>query len=149
MRNAARILILVSVVLGIVIVGFTAGRSCDRHGAKRGEYIAALLDGSSLPEARRAELKEKLRSVLPGAEGKKAKRRLHKEAVAILAAEQFDAAAYRESMNKMFTERQRQKQRIVEVIVEIASELNQEERKALADIFRRSPKFKKLPRPDS
>ena len=142
MRNPARLFILLLVVLGVVLVGFAAGRGCDRHQAKRGENIAALLDGSSLPEARRAELKEKLRAALPDAERKKVKRKLHKEAIAILEAEHFDAAAYRESMNKMLVERQRRKQRIVEVIVEIASELNQEERKALADIFRRSSRFR-------
>ena len=142
MRNPARLTILLLVVLGVVLVGFAAGRSCDRHGAKRGEDIVALLDSSPLPEARRAELKEKLRAALPDAERKKAKRKLREEAIAILEAEHFDAAAYRESMNKMLAERQRRKQRIVEVIVEIASELNQEERQALADIFRRSPRFR-------
>ena len=146
MRNPARLFILLLVVLGVILVGFAVGRGCDRHQAKRGEDIAALLDSSSLPEARRAELKEKLRAVLPDAEGKKAKRQLREEAIAILEAEQFDAAAYRESMNKMLAQRQRRKQRVVEVIVEIASELNQEERKALADIFRRSPKFRQPPR---
>ena len=146
MRNPTRLFILLLVVLGVVLVGFAAGRGCDRHQAKRGEDIAALLDSSSLPEARRAELKEKLRAALPDAERKKAKRKLHKEAIAILEAEHFDAAAYRESMNKMLMERQRRKQRIVEVIVEIASELNQEERRALADIFRRSPRFPRPPR---
>ena len=142
MRNPARLAILLLVVLGVVLVGFAAGRGCDRHQAKRGEDIAALLDGSSLQEARRAELKEKLRAALPDAERKKAKRKLHKEAIAVLEAEHFDAVAYRESMNKMLVERQRRKQRVVEVIVEIASELNQEERKALADIFRRSSRLR-------
>ena len=146
MRNPARLFILLLVVLGVVLIGFAAGRGCDRHHAKRGEDIAALLDTSSLPEARRAELKEKLRAVLLGAEGKKAKRQLREEAIAILEAEHFDAAAYRESMNKMLVERQRRKQRVVEVIVELASELNREERQALADIFRRSPKFRQPPR---
>ena len=142
MRNPARLTILLLVVLGVVLVGFAAGRGCDRHGAKRGEHIITLLDGSSIPEARRAELKEKLRAALPDAERKKAKRQLREEAIAILEAEHFDAAAYRESMNKMLAQRQRRKQRIVEVIVEIASELNQEERQALADIFRRSPRLR-------
>ncbi len=146
MRNPARLAILLLVVLGVVLVGFVAGRGCDRHGTKRGEDITALLDSSSLPEARRAELKEKLRAALPDAERKKAKRQLREEAIAILEAEHFDAAAYRESMNKMLAQRQRRKQRVVEVIVEIASELNQEERKALADIFRRSPRFRQPPR---
>ena len=146
MRNPARLAILLLVVLGVVLVGFAAGRGCDRHGTKRGEDITALLDSFSLPEARRAELKEKLRAALPDAERKKAKRQLREEAIAILEAEHFDAAAYRESMNKMLAQRQRRKQRVVEVIVEIASELNQEERKALADIFRRSPKFRQPPR---
>ena len=142
MRNPARLAILLLVVLGVVLIGFVAGRGCDRHKAKRGEDIAALLDSSSLPEARRAELKEKLRAALPDAERKKAKRQLREEAIAILEAEQFDATAYRESMNKMLAQRQRRKQRVVEVIVEIASELNQEERRALADIFRRSPRLR-------
>ena len=142
MRNPARLAILLLVVLGVVLIGFVAGRGCDRHQAKRGEDIAALLDSSSLPEARRAELKEKLRAALPDAERKKAKRQLREEAIAILEAEQFDATAYRESMNKMLAQRQRRKQRVVEVIVEIASELNQEERRALADIFRRSPRLR-------
>ena len=89
MRNPARLAILLLVVLGVVLIGFAAGRGCDRHQAKRGEDIAALLDSSSLPEARRAELKEKLRAALPDAERKKAKRQLREEAIAILEAEQF------------------------------------------------------------
>ena len=148
MRNPARLFILLLVALGVTLVGFAAGRGCDRHQVKRGERIIALIDGSSLPEARRAELKEKLRAVLPGAEGKKTRRQLRKETIAILEAEHFDAAAYRDSVNRMFSERQGQKQRILEVIVEIASELNREEREALADIFRRPPKFRQPPRTD-
>ena len=146
MRNPIRLLILLLVVLGVVLIGFAAGRGCDRHQVKRGEHIIALLDESSIPEVRCAEIKKKLRTALPGPEGKKAKRQLRKEAIAILEAEHFDAEAYRESMDKMLIERQRQKQRVLEVIVEIASELNWEERKALADIFRRSPRFNHLPR---
>ena len=146
MRNSVRLLVLLLVVLGVVLIGFAAGRGCDHHKVKRGESIIALLDGSSLPKARRAELKEKLRAVLPDAERKKVRRQLSGEAIAILEAERFDAEAYRESLDKMFLERQRQKRRLLEVIVEIASELNWEERKALANIFRRSPRFKHLPR---
>ncbi len=146
MRNPVRLLVLLLVVLGVIFIGFAAGRGCDRHQVKRGERIITLLDESSLPEARRAELKEKLRAALPDAERKKAKRQLSGEVIAILEAEQFDAEAYRESLDKMFLERLRQKRRVLEVIVEIASELNWEERKALADILRRSPKFRHLPR---
>ena len=146
MRGPVRLLILLLVVLGVILIGFAAGRGCDHHKVKRGEHIIALLDGSSLPEARRAELKEKLRTTLPDAERKKVRRQLSGEVIAVLEAEHFDAEAYRESLDKMFFERQRQKRRVLEVIVEIASELSWEERKALADIFRRSPRFKHLPR---
>ena len=142
MSRTVRLFILLSVVLNVVLIGFTAGRGCNRHEIKRGDHIIELLDRSSLPEARRAELKEKLGAALPSAERREAKRQLREEAIAILEAEHFDAAVYRESMNKMLVERQRHKQRIVEVMVEIASELNQEERKALAKIFRRASRFK-------
>ncbi|MXW22506.1 MAG: periplasmic heavy metal sensor [Candidatus Dadabacteria bacterium] len=146
MRNPVRLLVLLLVVLGVVLIGFATGRGCDRHQVKRGERIIALLDQSSLPEARRAELKEKLRTALPDAERKKVRRQLSGEVIAILEAEQFNAQAYRESLDKMFLERHRQKRRVLEVIAEIASELNWEERKALADILRRSSKFRHLPR---
>lgn len=142
MRRTVKLLILVSVALGVVLAGFVGGRSCSHHGVKRVEQIAALLDRSSMPEARRAELKEKLRLVHPDAEAKKAKRRFHKETIAILEAEEFDAEAYRARLDEMLADRNRRRQRMAEVMVEIASELNQEERKALADIFRRKSRFK-------
>ena len=148
MRKTAGLLVVSLVVLGVVLVGFAAGRGCDCHQAKRGERVIALLDGSSLPEARRAELKEKLQAALPGAEGRKAKRRLREESAAILEAEHFDAEAYRESVNRMLAERRRQKGEILEVMVEIASELDREERKALADIFRRPHGLRRPPRAD-
>ena len=146
MRDPLRLLILLLVVLGVILIGFAAGRGCDHHKVKRGEHIIALLDGSSLPEARRAELKEKLRATLPDAKRKKVRRQLSGEVIAVLEAEHFNAEAYRENLDKIFLERQRQKRRVLEIMVEIASELSWEERKALADIFRRSPRFKHLPR---
>ena len=142
MSRTVRLFILLSVVLNVVLIGFTAGRGCNRHEIKRGDHIIELLDRSSLPEVRRAELKEKLGAALPSAERRKAKRQLHREAVAVLEAEEFDAAAYRAHLDKMLVDRDRHKQRMVEVMVEIASELNQEERKALAKIFRRASRFK-------
>ena len=142
MSRTVRLFILLSVVLNMVLIGFTAGRGCNRHEIKRGDQIVALLDRSSLPEARRAKLKEKLRSALPGAERKKAKRQSHEKSTAILEAEEFDATAYRTHLDKMLVDRGRHKQQMAEVMVEIASELNQEERKALAKMFRRASRSK-------
>ena len=56
--------------------------------------------------------------------------------------EKFEATVYRAHLNKMLAERDLHKQQIAEVMVEIASELNREECKALAKIFRRASKFR-------
>ena len=42
MRNPARLAILLLVVLGVVLVGFAAGRGCDRHGSEAGRRYRRL-----------------------------------------------------------------------------------------------------------
>ncbi len=145
MRRPFKLFVFVLIVLCVVLLGFIAGRGCKHREMKPGHHIMTLLDRSSLPESKRYELKEKLRATFPTSEMREAKRRFHEEAVAILEADEFDAAAYRTLLNKTLEQRHLHKKQMAEVIAEIASELNKEERKALAQVFRRSPKFKKNP----
>ena len=133
---------LISVALNVIFVGFVLGKGfrCHRLWTKQASNMdmVELLDRSSIPEARQAVLKEKLRDVLPNPEKREVKRRLYGKASEILTAEEFDADAYRAQLNKMFAYRSYNREKGVEVIIEIASELNQEERKALEEIFSRA-----------
>ena len=134
--------ILISVALNVIFVGFVLGKGsrCHRLWTKQASNMdmVELLDRSSIPEARQAVLKEKLRDVLPNPEKREVKRQLYGKASEILTAEEFDADAYRAQLNKMFAYRGCNREKGVEVIIEIASELNQEERKALEEIFSRA-----------
>lgn len=96
-----------------------------------------LLGRSSIQEARRTELKEKLQAVLPTAERRREKWQWYRKTGEILKAEEFEADAHRAQLDKMFAHRSHNRQSSVEVLIEITSELNQEERKALAKIFSR------------
>ena len=58
MSRKVRLFILLSVVLNVVLIGFTAGRGCNRHEIKRGDHIIELLDRSSLPEAAAPSLRK-------------------------------------------------------------------------------------------
>lgn len=139
MNRRLKLFLLISVALNIVFIGFVLGRGshCHRLGMKKAPAIMGLLDRSSIPEARRAELKEKLQAALPTEERRKEKRQWYRETGEILKAEEFDADAYRAQLDKMFAYRSHNRQKIVEVLIEITAELNQEERKALAEIFSR------------
>ena len=140
MSSRLKLLILISLALNVVFIGFILGRSsrCHRVWTKRTPDVMELLDRSSIPEARQAVLKEKLRAVFPNEEKRRAKLRWYRKTGEILKAEEFDADAYRAQLDKMFAYRARNRQERVEVIIEIASELNQEEREELAEIFGRA-----------
>ena len=60
-----------------------------------------LPDRSSTPEARRAELKEKLQAVLPTTERRREKWQWYRKTGEILKAEELDADAYRAQLDKI------------------------------------------------
>ena len=139
MSRRLKSLILISVALNILLIGFVLGigSRCYHTELKRTPGIAVLLENSSVPEARRTELEKKLQALFPDAEKRKARLRLYRKTSEILKAEEFDSDAFREQLDKMFEYRRLNRQKRIEVITEIASELNQEERKVLAEIFGR------------
>lgn len=139
MSRKLRLMVLISVALNILLIGFVLGRGsrCHRIEIKRTPDIAVLLEDSSIPEARRAELKKKLQTLLPDAEKRKVIVQMYRKTGEILRAEEFDSDAFRAQLDKMFEHRRLNRQKRVEVITEIASELNQEERKVLTEIFGR------------
>ncbi len=74
MSRRLKSLILISVALNILLIGFVLGigSRCYHTELKRTPGIAVLLENSSVPEARRTELEKKLQALFPDAEKRKA-----------------------------------------------------------------------------
>lgn len=140
MSRRLKLFIAASFILNIALIGVIAGHGYHRYGVKRGDQLMALLDRSSIVEEKRHLIKEKLKDNFHNEDEWKGKEEWRSTTRAILTAEKFDADAYRAQLNKMVSRRNANKQNRVDIIVEIASNLDQNERIALADIFRRSRK---------
>lgn len=141
MSRKFRWFVIASVMLNILLIGVVAGQGYRQHGGgmqERGERIAALLERSSLPENRRAALKEKLEAVFHNESREEEKRQWREKTLAALTAEPFDAQAYRAQLEEMLERRQRQQREMTGLMVEIASQINRAERGDLAGIFRES-----------
>lgn len=138
MSKRIKLFILASVVLNLIFMGMFAGHAYRRYGIQREGQIIALLDKSSIDKAQRDALREKLVKNMPGKDKWKDKKKWREDTIAILTAKDFDVAAYRNQLELMLQDQQSEKRQKVEVIIELASKLNQQERMALADIFRRS-----------
>ncbi|TFH09805.1 MAG: periplasmic heavy metal sensor [Nitrosomonadales bacterium] len=138
MSKKLKLFILISVILNVIQIGVIAGYSYQHFGIKRVDKIIALLDNSSLPEEKRNSFKEKLRDILPSENKRKDKQKWRDETLAILTAKELDVDAYRTQLENRLVKRSQNKKDRVEIMVEIASQLNQDERKALAKIFRKN-----------
>jgi uncharacterized membrane protein len=137
MSRKLKLFVLISVILNVTLIGIIAGYGYHHFGVKRGDKIIALLDRSSLSEDKRNSFKEKLQNIFPNENKRKNRQKWRDETLAILTAEELDVSAYRAQLEKMIVRRNQNKREQVETMVEIASHLNQSERKDLAEIFSR------------
>jgi len=138
MSKKLKLFILTSVILNVIFIGIIAGYSYQYFTVKRGDKIISLIDNSSLPEEKRNSFKNRFRDIFPNENRKKDKQKWRDETLDILTAKELDVDAYRTQLEKMLIKRSQNKKNRVEIMVELASELNQDERKALAKIFRKN-----------
>lgn len=141
MSKKLKLFILLSVILNVILIGVIAGYSFQHFGLERGDKIISLLDNSSLPEEKRNNLKKKLQGVLPNENKRKNKQKWRDETLAILTAKEFDVHAYRTQLEKKRVKRSQNKKNQIEIMIELVSQLNQDERKELAKIFRKNRCF--------
>ena len=140
MTKKLRLFILMSVILNFILIGVIMGHSYNRYGMRRVDMVIDFLDKSSIPEAQRIALKGKFKHIYYNDKVQKQKQQWRKEIRAVMTAEEFDAEAYRIKLEEMTTRRNEKKQKMSAVMIEMASQLNLEERKALADMFRNARK---------
>jgi uncharacterized membrane protein len=146
MNKKMKGLVIGSLLLNVLLVGYVIGEMSHQF---RGEYLGRRGGGelvSRLP-------KEKATLFFETLEGTRRQNRhvfrqireAREEAIRILGASEFDAAAYRRQIEKLHRQRGLMKQHLADATIELAKQFNQEERQALAQHLRHSryPREKK------
>ncbi len=139
MSKRLKLAFLVSLVLNIVLIGVILGhlpRNWHRASSRQQRIEQAL---RALPEPAQSHIREKLAqiraaddSLQPQMDAARA------EALRLLAAEPFDEAAYDRQISKIYDVREQMFKLTGQAIRRAAKELSPEERRMLADLFRRS-----------
>ncbi len=140
MNKKIKLFVLCSVLLNALLIGTAIGHFYGRFTHNPEDQIAAILDKSKINFDKRKYLLNKVDQIRQGNIAKWEQiKKAREESLKILTAKTFDANAYRKVLSGLFGLRDQHHQRMTEVIVEIASELDQQDRIALAETLRRPP----------
>ncbi|MGH7768255.1 MAG: periplasmic heavy metal sensor [Candidatus Binatia bacterium] len=139
MSKKLKLAFIVSIVLNVLLAGVILGdlpRRFDR--APRSGERMIKRDLAALPEPLRTRFREKMEQARRS--GMRAKiRQERNEAIRLLAAEPFDEAAFDRQVKKIQDLRLQMTQSMADSIKDLAKDLPQEERKALAEVLKRPP----------
>jgi uncharacterized membrane protein len=138
MSKKLKLAFIVSIVLNVLLAGVILGdlpRRFDRA-PRTGDRIKR--DLAALPEPLRTRFREKMEQARRS--GMRAKiREERNEAIRLLAAEPFDEAAFDRQVKKIQDLRLQMTQRMADSVKDLAKDLPQNERKALAEVLKRPP----------
>ncbi|MBN8531952.1 MAG: periplasmic heavy metal sensor [Alphaproteobacteria bacterium] len=140
MNRTVKTFILVSVVLNVLLAGMLIGQFSRDYGPSWGKpYNEKIL--AALPAEKQAEFKDLMaRRQAEDQPIRDEVRALREEALNILKAESFDAAAYQAQIDKIRDLRAQKHQRMADAVKEIAGRWSPQERTILADAMRRPPR---------
>lgn len=148
MNKKTKALIIGSLLLNVLLVGFVLGDVSHRfHKEHPGERDGRDL-ASKLSKEKAALFSETVKRVRrENRDVFKQIREAREDAMRILGAPEFDEAAYRLQVEKLHTLHRLMKQHLADATIELARQFNQEERSALAQHLRHSPRHPKDNRP--
>lgn len=139
MSKKFKIFIILSVILNIVLIGIVGGhayrRFCTDKPKHNIERMNNFIDSTSLSVEQQDELKKQFKESVPP---KLHNRKKHKsELDKILSAEEFDADKFKATVDQHHNSYGERKEAMANFIINLATQLNQEERKKLAKTLRR------------
>lgn len=134
-----------SILLNIILLGVISGHAYHKYSSKMSrhhiERLSEFLDTTSLSTQTREGLKLSLRDLKPP---KRSERQKHEEEIKqILTAEIFDKEQFKAKIRQKHEHFKRHHEKMLEVIADIAENLNREERVELSSIMRPSKRRRK------
>ena len=141
MSKKMKVLMIVSLLLNVFLVGIIIGDMSHRFRKKPpiGKHAREL--ASKLPEDKAAIILKTMETVhMNNRDVRKQIREARQRAMNIMTAQRFDEAAYQIQVEKLHELRGLMMQRLASVTMELATKLNQQERKILAQYLKRPPR---------
>lgn len=143
MSKKVKILIIGSLLTNIFLIGFIIGDGLYLLRGKQFFSRYAAEFASKLPEEKANLLLETIEKAhLKNRDVHKQMRRTREKVMDILTAPQFNEAAYRIEVKNMHEFRSRMMHELADATLELANQLGQEERKALAEHLMHPPRQK-------
>ncbi|HKA32563.1 MAG TPA: periplasmic heavy metal sensor [Candidatus Binatia bacterium] len=140
MNRTLKIILLISLIANVLLLGVVLGAVPRRLEARPSFRDRVNADIEKLPEPARTRMRENMEQTRKADESTFAEiRQAREEALKIIAAEPFDEAAYDLQVNRISELRRGMFQHMSDNIKAIVKTLPPEQRKAVADLFRRPP----------
>lgn len=148
MSKKIKILIIGSLLLNVLLIGVIIGHISHRLSREPFFRRHAREFAVKLPADKRELFSKTMEGVhLENREIHRQIREARKRALRILTAPEFDEAAYQTEVDKLNRLRGHMMQRLADVTKELAKQLDQEERKGLAEHLRHPPSRHRVDRP--
>ncbi len=140
MNRSLKLIFIVSLFANVLLLGIVLGAVPRRLEGRPSFRDRLNADIEKLPEPARTRMRESMERTRKADEPTLAEiRRAREEALKIVAADPFDEAAYDRQVNTISELRRGMLQRMSDNIKAIVKTLPPEQRKAVADLFKRPP----------
>jgi uncharacterized membrane protein len=140
MNRSLKVVLLVSLIANVLLLGVLLGAAPRRLEERPSFRDRVKADIEKLPEPARTRMRENMDQSRKADEPTFAEiRQAREETLRIIAAEPFDEAAYDRQVDRISTLRRGMFQHMSDNIKAIVKTLPPEQRKAVADLFKRPP----------
>jgi uncharacterized membrane protein len=140
MNRSLKVVLLVSLIANVLLLGIVLGAAPRRLEERPSFRDRIKADIEKLPEPARTKMRENMEQTRKTDEPAFAEiRAAREEALKIIAAEPFDEAAYDRQVNKISELRRGMFEHMSDNIKAIVKTLPPDQRKAVADLFKRPP----------
>ena len=140
MNRSLKVIFLVSLIANVLLLGIVLGAAPHRLEEPPSFRDRVKADIEKLPEPARTKMRENMEQTRKTDEPRFAEiRQAREETLKIIAAEPFDEAAYDRQVDRISELRRGMFQHMSDNIKSIVKTLPPDQRKAVADLFRRPP----------
>ncbi|HEY1267431.1 MAG TPA: periplasmic heavy metal sensor [Candidatus Binatia bacterium] len=140
MNRSLKVVLLVSLIANVLLLGIVLGAAPRRLEERPSFRERVKADIEKLPEPARTKMRENMEQTRKADEPAFAEiRQAREETLKILAADPFDEAAYDRQVNRISELRRGMFEHMSDNIKAIVKTLPPEQRKAVADLFKRPP----------
>ncbi len=140
MNHTLKVVLLVSLIANVLLLGFVLGAAPRRLEERPSFRDRVKADIEKLPEPARTKMRENMEQTRKTDEPMFAEiRQAREETLKIIAADPFDEAAYDRHVNRISELRASMFRHMSDNIKAIVKTLPAEQRKAVADLFKRPP----------